>query len=111
MKRLTPAQYDMKCHLSFDTCGEYNAPFFDRAESPDFDIKTAITDDLTTARERIVLARRKRTEYGLTEKNCSIKLKHTKNVSFKTGKLYDVYIVNVILWKADNGEAESQYCN
>lgn len=110
MKRLTPAQYDMKCHLSFDTCAEYNAPFFDRAESPDFNIKAAITDDLTTARERIVLARRKMTEYGLTEKNCSIKLKHTKNISFKTGKLYDVYIVKVILWKADDGQAESQRC-
>lgn len=99
MKKLTREQNSMASELRWVTCGNYDGWFFNRGESPDFIILSAITRDLNTAGGCVVHARQARAEFGLSEKDCNIERKEYKNISFQTGERYPVYIVNVILWK------------
>lgn len=101
MKKLTREQNSMASELRWVTCGKYDGCFFNRGESPDFIILSAITRDLNTAGGCVVHARQARAEFGLSEKDCNIERKEYKNISFETGERYPVYIVNVILWKKE----------
>ena len=82
-----------------------------KSKSPDFWVLLYCTPDFTELGERLRCLRRAGSLYGVTKEDMEYRCSTHENIDIETAERYSVYVISITLWKAKNGETESQCCH